>query len=97
MAMNTTPALTAGMNIVVTKGCDARNVRKGMNAKVLEVTEGERREAKVRIEFPTRWSESRGVTGSTLVFYARHVNRLSDPVVGMNDGNPLHRIEVRRK
>ncbi len=34
--------------------------------------------------------------GRVLSFSARHVNRLSDPIVRMNDGNPLHTIEVRR-
>ena len=28
-------------------------------------------------------------------FYARHQNRLADTVVNLNDGNPLHKIQVR--
>jgi hypothetical protein len=35
--------------------------------------------------------------GKTMSFYARHVNRLSDPIVRMNDGNPSHTIEIRRR
>lgn len=35
-------------------------------------------------------------TKSTFAFYARHMNRLSDGIVRMNDGNPSHTIEVRR-
>jgi hypothetical protein len=29
------------------------------------------------------------------VFYARHENRLADAVVNLNDGNPLHKIQIR--
>lgn len=38
-----------------------------------------------------------GFGGRKVVFFARHVNRLSDAVIRLNDGNPLHVIEVRRK
>jgi hypothetical protein len=34
--------------------------------------------------------------GKTFAFYARHPNRLGDIVIRMNDGNPLHVIEIVR-
>jgi len=32
-----------------------------------------------------------------VALYARHPNRLADPVVSLNDGNPGRKIQVRAK
>jgi hypothetical protein len=31
-----------------------------------------------------------------VAFFARHANRLTDGIINLNDGNPLHRIAVER-
>lgn len=87
LSTNSTPALDANTKVVVTKGCPARDVRKGDRMLVVEVIVGERRSARVRLQ---------RANGSVISFYAQHINRLTEATVGMSDGNPMHRIEVRR-
>jgi hypothetical protein len=82
--------ITAGSKVVVTKGCADRLVRSGTVAivkKVEAMGADYNHAAKVVLAL----SHFRSV-----VFYARHPNRLSDPEISMNDGNPLHKIKVRR-
>ncbi len=83
----THPALTVNSKVVVDSGCQARGVHKGTRATVTKVEEGEGRCARVVLAFSN---------GVTQVWWARHMNRLSDAFPAMNDGNPLHRITVRR-
>lgn len=94
--MSTNTALTAGTKIVIAKGCNARQVAKGTKAVVSAVVAlgaeyGHM--VKVVIAFP---AARMGLPERNIAFYVRHTNRLADAVIGMNDGNPSHRIEVRR-
>ena len=71
----------------ILKGCRARNVSIGA-ATVLSVQlQGAEYGHSVRVvmHMPNNVNQ---------VWYARHVNRLSDAVVNLNDGNPLHMIKV---
>lgn len=89
MSTQTFPALVAGMRVRIEKGCRARDVHKGTTASILAVEllgADYSHQVRVRLAFNQR----------VISFYARHPNRLHDATVGMNDGNPMHRIEVRR-
>lgn len=89
--MSEFPALTVGSKVRVEKGCVARNLRKGMFMQVAEIIEGER--GSVRVIFvPAAFPQ----TGTRMSWYAQHKNRLADHLPAFNDGNPLHRITVRR-
>lgn len=86
MSTTTLAPVSVGTKLVVAKGCRARFVQKGDRGIVAAVVEGERGSARVSIQFANR----------VVSFYVQHKNRLADGVIGMNDGNPMHRIEVRR-
>jgi hypothetical protein len=90
----TSPALTPGNRVTIAKGCKAREVNKGVTALVKSVTPlGPEYSHQVRVTIQLL---NGFLAGRNLSFYARHPNRLSDAVVRMNDGNPLHVIEVCR-
>jgi len=90
----TTPALIVGTRVVLTKGCKARGLDKGITAQIIEVRAmGAEYGHCVKVAIkPLNGFK----TASTFAFFARHVNRLTDAIVRMNDGNPSHTIEVRR-
>jgi hypothetical protein len=93
--MSTIPAITLGMRILIQKGCKARSVAKGVTALVTAVTPlGAEYSHQVRVSL--QLVNGMGA-GRRIAFFARHQNRLSDPVVRMNDGNPFHTIEVIRR
>ena len=84
--MNTTKIIE-GATVKITKGCKARDIDKG-RALVVSVKEmGPEYSHTVRIVL--------GYKGRNVAFYARHINRLSDAEVNLNDGNPSHTIKVR--
>lgn len=98
--MNTTSptaaieALTVGARVQLVKGCKARGLDKGVSARVQSVTElgaDYGHEVKVVLQ-PLNGFQA----AKNFAFYARHINRLSDAIVRLNDGNPSHVIEVRR-
>lgn len=98
--MNTTPlaatieALTVGMRVQLVKGCKARGLDKGISARIQSVTElgaDYGHEVKVVLQPLNGFQASKN-----FAFYARHITRLSDAIVRLNDGNPSHTIEVRR-
>jgi hypothetical protein len=93
--MNTaTPtALVTGTRVVIVKGCNARDVVKGTHAVVTVTPLGAEYGHSVRVTL--QFLNGTGA-GRLVPFYARHLNRLSDPVVRLNDGNPLHVVEIRR-
>lgn len=35
--------------------------------------------------------------GKSFVYYARHINRLSDAVINLNTGNPLQTLKIERR
>jgi len=83
--------ITTGSKIVIEKGCKDRNIAAHKTATVLIVQ-----------ELGKEYSHQIGVTmafldGRKVTFYARHRNRLADPIVNMKDGNPMHSIKVRVK
>lgn len=91
--MNTTP-IAVGTKVIITKGCKAREVTKGATAVVKAVEPlGAEYSHSVKV---TLWFQNSFLSGKTLAFYARHPNRLADAIIGLNDGRPEHRIEVRR-
>lgn len=86
--------LVAGTRIKVVKGCRKLEIVKGVFATVKETQLlGADYSHQVRVSFQVMNGFH---SGKTFVLYARHENRLSDPVVRMNNGNPAHMIEVVR-
>lgn len=84
--------IIAGTTVTIAKGCKARFLSKGTRAIVRDVTPlgadyGHVVRVVLALDSPTR----------LIAFYARHQNRLSDTIVSLNDGNPLHRIEIVRR
>ena len=79
--MTTTDAM-----VRVTKGCKARDIPKGTVARVTVVELGPKysHQVQVTLRYSTR----------VLSFYARHINRLNDPVVNLNDGDPTHTLQI---
>jgi hypothetical protein len=88
--------ITAGIKVIIAKGCKAREIKKGVKVDVVSVVQlgaDYGHCVKIVLEVPSPWI---GRSTRPVAFYVRHVNRLSDDTIGMNDGNPMHRIEVRR-
>lgn len=82
--------LKQGDTVIVDKGCRARGINKGSHAYLETVTElgaDYGHSVKVVLSFGHR----------KVVFYARHRNRLGDAFVSLNDGNPSHRITIRKR
>jgi hypothetical protein len=82
--------LIAGDTIKIVKGCAARSVCKGTIARVVEV---ESLGADYGHSMRVRFEQGR----HAFTFYARHANRLADPIINLNDGNPNHTIKVQKK
>ena len=91
--MTNAETISIGLKLQITKGCNARSITKGVSIRVLEI---EPMGAEYSHSVKVRFQLLNGFgAGKTFVFYARHVNRLSDSIVRLNDGNPSHVIEVR--
>lgn len=91
---STIQALAVGTRVRIEKGCKARSLDKGTTAQVTAIEPmGADYGHCVRVQF-TMLNGFKA--GKSFSFYARHVNRLSDPIIRMNDGNPSHTIEIRR-
>lgn len=89
-----TQALTVGARVRIEKGCAAREIAKNVSAKVAAIEPmGSDYGHCVKVSL---FLLNGFKAGKTVAFYARHMNRLSDAVVTMNDGNPSHTIAVRR-
>ncbi len=86
--MTTTNAITTGSKVLVLAGCRARDITKGQGARVILVEPREDHAQKVVLEIIP--------TGRRVVFFARHANRLADAQVHLNDGDPTHRITVKK-
>lgn len=86
-------SLAVGDRVRVVKGCKPCGLDKGVTAAVKSIQPlgaDYGHSVKVVLE-PLNGFKA----GKSLGFYARHLNRLSDPIVRMNDGNPSHTIEVQ--
>lgn len=81
------PTLFVNQTVIIHKGCAARDVKKGTRAVIAEIIPRERGSAQVRIAFGAN---------RIISFYVQHTNRLNDLFPAMNDGNPSHRIQLRR-
>lgn len=91
---STVAPLAVSTRVIIAKGCKARGVTKGATAVVKAVEPmGAEFGHNVRI---TLYFLNSFMSGKTVSFYARHINRLGDVFVSMNDGRPENRIEVRR-
>jgi hypothetical protein len=86
--------LAVGMRVRIEKGCNARGVTKGSTA-VIKAIEPLGADYSHHVKVVLYFLNSM-LSGKTVVFYARHPNRLSDPIVALNDGRIEHRIDVRR-
>lgn len=75
------------MKIKITKGCQARGVSKGVTCTAETTQLGADYGHSVKVLFTYK--------GRILAFYVRHANRLTDPEISANDGNPLHTIKFR--
>lgn len=85
-------AITVGSKVRIEKGCNALGITKGSSAQVKEISElGADYNHSVRVELFFLNSFS---SGKTFRLYARHINRLSDGHVNLNDGNPFHKITI---
>jgi ribosomal protein L13E len=88
--MNNANQLEAGNKVKIVKGCSARDIRKGECFTVREIKElGADYSHSVNVVLVN-------VAGRVTVWTARHINRLSDNVVNLNDGNPLHKIQIKK-
>ncbi len=79
--------LVVGSKFIVEKGCVYFDIKKGTRGFVREVVEGEGREARVLLAFSN---------GKSLRLYTRHINRLSDAIVSLHNGDPFHKLGLRR-
>ena len=94
-ALAATSQLSIGTRILLVKGCKARELGKGTLAQIQSIEPlGAEYSHAVRVVFKALNGFR---AGKTFVFFARHPNRLNDTVVRMNDGNPLHSIEVKKR
>lgn len=71
--------------VKITKGCRAYDIHANASGKVLDVVVLDRKEVKLLLS----------INGKTHAFFVRHENRLSDPTVRMNKGDPTRTVEIR--
>lgn len=85
-------SFTDGSLLQVVKGSNARGITKGATVRVTSVKAlGAEYGHSVQVCFQVLNGSN---VGKIFAFYARHMNRLCDPIVNMNDGNPLNLIKV---
>lgn len=92
--MNTVAPLAPNTRVMITKGCKALGIDKGTTARVVSVEAlGAEYSHSVRVcvQFINGFK-----AGKTFALFARHTNRLADPIVRFNNGNPSNTVEVRR-
>jgi hypothetical protein len=81
-------SIEKGDTIQVYKGCRALDILVGVLGTVTEV-----------IPMGSDYSHSVKVVlviaGKPRVLFARHINRLSDPIVNLNNGNPYNKVQIR--
>lgn len=88
-------AITVGTKVAIVKGCKPLDIAKNTTARVVAVQ-----------EMGAEWSHQVRVTlqflngfkaGQTRTLWARHPNRLGDITVNLNDGNPLHKVQIQAR
>lgn len=85
--------ITKDMTVRIVRGCKAREIRKDTFWVVMEVRElgkdyDYHYDYQVKIVL--------GRNGRRVAFFARHQNQLKDDFINLNDGNPLHKIQIAR-
>jgi hypothetical protein len=86
--------ITVGSKVRVEKGCNAVGITKGSMAQVKAIADlGPDYSHSVYVEL---FFLNSFASGKTFQLYARHLNRLADTFVNLNDGNPNHKITVVR-
>lgn len=87
--------ISENTKIRIVKGCAARGIAKGSTAIVLSVEAlGADYSHAARVAFRVLTGAA---AGKSFAFYARHPNRLGDPIVNVNDGNPTHKLAICEK
>ncbi len=87
--------LQIGDKVLIEKGCRDLGITKGATARVTAVVElgaDYSHSVKVQLHFLNSFA-----SGKYFGFYARHINRLSDDFINLNNGNPLNKIVIKRK
>lgn len=88
---NPNAPIAACTKIVVVKGCRRLNLPKGTRAVVHSVTPlGAEYSHMVEVVFLTEQNKTR-------VLYARHINRMGDSTVNLNNGDPTQKIVIARR
>lgn len=90
----THPPIAPGVRVKLVKGCQARGLDKGISVQIKAVEPlGAEYSYSVKVTFvPVNGFKA----GRTFIFFARHINRLSDASIRLNDGMPSHTIEIQR-
>ncbi len=84
--------LTVGSKVRIEKGCSHLGITKGSAAQIKSITEmGPDYSHSVRVEL---FFINSFASGKTFRLYARHINRLADASVNLNNGTPSHKITV---
>lgn len=86
-------AIVTGSTVRIVKGCKALRIDAHTSARVTDVKElgaAYSHSVRVSMRFLNGFR-----AGRTVSLYARHINRLSDVAVRLNDGNPDHTVQVR--
>lgn len=89
-----TAPIAVGTKVVIAAGCKALDINKNVTAKVVAIQELGAEGGhfvKVTLQFLNGFQ-----AGKSRSLYARHINRLSDPIVNLNDGNPCHKVQIRK-
>jgi hypothetical protein len=90
----TNERIKPGDRLRVEQGCKPLGLDKGITCRVESITElGADYSHAVKVVLrPLNGFKA----GRQLGFYARHVNRLADDHIRLNDGNPSHKLLLRR-
>jgi len=87
--IDTSKPIAAGCYVECFKGCSELDIRKGNRLYIRSITPlGAEYSHAVRVVIEFK--------GRVLSMYARHINRLGDVWVILNDGNPCRKIQVVR-
>lgn len=88
-------AVKAGDRLKVVKGCKAWGLSKGITVYIDDLI---RLSSDYSFAVKLVLKPLNGFkAGQLIAFYARHPNRLSDPIIHLNDGRPEHTLHLSRK
>lgn len=88
----TNPTIIPGCIVYVRKGCPAFRILKGHTFTVLAVEPmGAEYSHKVKFRLKVKFGQK---VGDEVTFYARHINRLSDPFTRLCRDDPTKNIEI---